>query len=401
MSDKIHNFSVRLDRFLSKLNNGNEISKRNKKLLNNFSNQLIAQGISEGRVLKYLSHLVKIIKLLRKDLDKVTKQDIINLVGYIERNQNWTAWTKHDFKVTLKKFYKWLYGDKPEPELTSWFTVTMKRSEQKLPNQLLTEEDIKQLSAHASNPRDKVFIYMLYESGARIGEILPLKLKQLEFDKYGCLVTLEGKTGARKIRLISSFPALVNWLNSHPDRNNPEAWLWCGLSYDKKDKMLSYANACKILKICAKKAGINKPVNPHAFRHSRATFLAKYLTEAQLCNYLGWVLGSKEASTYVHLSQRDIDDAILKLHGIKKEEKEEIKLKPTICPRCNHQNSPEAKFCTFCGLALDVKTALELDQKRELFSEIVGRLLEDPSFREMAKRKIAKLGLEKKLKEII
>ena len=111
MSDKIHNFSVRLDRFLSKLNNGNEISKCNKKLLNDFSNQLIAQGISEGRVLKYLSHLVKIIKLLKKDLDKVTKQDIINLVGYIERNQNWTAWTKHDFKVTLKKFYKWPYGD--------------------------------------------------------------------------------------------------------------------------------------------------------------------------------------------------------------------------------------------------------------------------------------------------
>jgi integrase/recombinase XerD len=66
----------------------------------------------------------------------------------------------------------------------------------------------------------------------------------------------------------------------------------------------------------AKKAGINKKIHPHLFRHSRATYMANYLTEAQMNMYFGWVQGSNMPSIYVHLSGRDIDDAVLKANGI-------------------------------------------------------------------------------------
>ena len=75
-----------------------------------------------------------------------------------------------------------------------------------------------------------------------------------------------------------------------------------------------------MLKSVAQNAGIDKPINPHHFRHSRATDLAKKLTEAQLCQYMGWIQSSKEAATYVHLSGRDMDKAILTLHGLAEEE---------------------------------------------------------------------------------
>ena len=71
-------------------------------------------------------------------------------------------------------------------------------------------------------------------------------------------------------------------------------------------------------------------------RHSRATELANYLTEAQMDEILGWVQGSKRTATYVHLSGRNVDGPLLASYGItpEKEEKAELTLKLVKCPRC-------------------------------------------------------------------
>jgi integrase/recombinase XerD len=44
--------------------------------------------------------------------------------------------------------------------------------------------------------------------------------------------------------------------------------------------------------------------------------MANYLTEAKMNAYFGWIQGSDMPSIYVHLSGRDIDDAVLKANGI-------------------------------------------------------------------------------------
>lgn len=49
----------------------------------------------------------------------------------------------------------------------------------------------------------------------------------------------------------------------------------------------------------------------------------------------GWRQASKMPSIYVHLSSRDIDNALLGVYGLKKPEEGEPKLKPRICPQCN------------------------------------------------------------------
>jgi len=72
--------------------------------------------------------------------------------------------------------------------------------------------------------------------------------------------------------------------NTHPAKNDPEAPLW--IKRNKKGvEPLDHASISKIIKRGAEKAEIKKRVHAHLFRHSRATFLAKYLTEAQLCQY--------------------------------------------------------------------------------------------------------------------
>lgn len=59
------------------------------------------------------------------------------------------------------------------------------------------------------------------------------------------------------------------------------------------------------------------------------------------------------AATYVHLSGRDIDNAILELNGLKqKEENNGNHLAPITCARCSTLNDASAKFCNKCGMLL-------------------------------------------------
>jgi rubredoxin len=93
----------------------------------------------------------------------------------------------------------------------------------------------------------------------------------------------------------------------------------------------------------------HKPLNPHHFRHSRATKLANEFTEAQLCEWFGWVQGSDVPAKYVHLSGRDIDNAYGQLHGFEPEEESEQEPAVRECPRCEELNEPDAAYCQRCG----------------------------------------------------
>ncbi|MEM0132284.1 hypothetical protein [Acidiplasma sp.] len=73
--------------------------------------------------------------------------------------------------------------------------------------------------------------------------------------------------------------------------------------------------------------------------------LASKVAEAPLESQMGWVHGSRQTRTYIHLSMRDQDNAILKAYGIKIDENKIIEPMPKKCPRCNALNPEDAKYC--------------------------------------------------------
>jgi len=374
----VHNPSKRYQNALASLENS-DISHVNKETIKQFAKQCFADGIGKLRVTKYISTLKKIATIIRKDFEDITKEDLIDYVRDIELNDAYSDWTKHDYKVTLKKFYKLFKGDGVEyPEEVKWIKIKKKINNNKLPDELITTDEIKAMTSAASNLRDRAIVITLYESGARAGELLNIKIKHVVFDKYGALVMLDGKTGMRRIRLVASVPALSGLLDVHPFRNDKEAWLWLGSSTLNRNERLSYVGLNKLLNGLAEKASVKKPVNPHNFRHSRATELAKSLTEAQLCMIMGWVQGSTQASIYVHLSQRDTDNAILKLHGLLDVEEEGAGLMAVKCPRCRQNNVPGSKFCRSCGMALDIQYAMEAENRDNQVGMQVIEALKNP-----------------------
>lgn len=401
-----YNYQHRLDQKLKRIRESNAFSEKNKKTIINFHEHCFAEGLSMGRVLRYLFDLETLNRLLEgEDFDRLTKEDVKKLVVKIEtaRRQNGEPYaekTKRDLKIALRKFMTWLRGvEEGYAEEVKWMKVRDKTDKITLPEDMLTEDDIKKLIDVAENPRDRAFVAVLYESGCRIGEILFLKIKDVRFDQYGGQLLVDGKTGFRRVRIVSSVPYLTEWINKHPKKEEPDAPLWISRIDHHR---VEYACFSRILHKLGKKAEIGKRMNPHNFRHSRATYLANHLTEAQMKEFFGWTQDSDMASVYVHLSGRDVDNALLKVYGIKDNtnEKDESQLKPKTCPRCEEVNEATNKFCRRCGLALDLKTAMKLDEERKGYDEVIKKFLEDPDAQKLFLEKSKKLGLTEILKRL-
>lgn len=291
-----------------------DISDANKVIIGKFLDACIVEGLSEHRILKYVSTLKNIALIMQIDLDKATKEDIYGFICDLE-NAGKGQWLKHDYKVTLKKFYKW-YTKEDYPEITKWIKTTIKKTNQKLPEDILDESEVLLLIQTALCLRDRAIIALLWDIGGRIGEIGNIKIRHISFDEHGASISVNGKTGPRRVRAVFSVPYIKAWLETHPFRDNPDAPLWVNQKYTDKIHPLRYDAIRMMLKRTTERAGINKNIHPHLFRHSRATHMANYLTEAQMNQYFGWVQGSDMPAVYVHLSGRDVDDAVLKANGV-------------------------------------------------------------------------------------
>ena len=390
MTMDLHNYQKRLERQIELLKEQKDISPENKKLIIQFKDYLFSEGIGTAKIARYMIDARKYCAMLNKSAKSAKESDIRKIIGKIEQT-DLAAETKKTFKVFIRKFYRFLRGihrkgDYP-PEV-AWISIRIPHKSRKMPEELLSEDEIKSIIRACENVRDKALISTLAESGARVSEIGMMNIKHITFEQHGVRLSISGKTGARKILVVYCSPYLQEWLNLHPKNDIPDAYLW----HNPRGGVLCYARIAKILKKAAKKAGVKKRVHLHLLRHSRATQLARIMSEAALKQYLGWTQGSKMAAIYVHMSGKDTDEAILRANGIEVEKKTRTQsLSTLICQRCGTINEMTNRFCKSCSLALQADEAqmtIANDAKKSQVSEIMNALLKDPEVLQLIAKKL-------------
>lgn len=400
MSHDIYNYPKRIECVLEKIKNDKKIIDRNKELLLEFYKICRSEGLSPARIVRCLYAIIIFAEWTKKNFDEFNKSDIIDLVAELESHKyahstkQYAHSTKQEMKITLRKFFKWLRGTEDYPEEVKWLKCHRTLNNNKLPEDMLTEDEVKLLINTADNARDKALIAVLYDSGCRIGELLSLKMKHVKFDYQSATILVDGKTGMRRVRIIASAPYLKEWIDEHPHKDDPNAPLWI---LENKNKELNHSDIKRVLRKIRKLSGIKKRINAHNFRHSRATFLADYLTDSQMKEFFGWVQSSKMASVYIHMSGKNLDKALFKLNGIENnenEKKEETDFKSKKCSKCGEISPPTNKFCSKCGFVLDNETMLEImenDFERGRADKIMDRLIKDSEFKEMFLRKMKEI----------
>lgn len=363
----------------------NELSVENVELISKYDMEMVRQSIAIATRQKHLKTLLSLSRLLHKNWKDVKKNDIEQLVYNIMQRHSDESGKEtnysYDHKKILKIFFRWMklgsrefnrVGDPPETA-----QVRMKKVKDKIIREdLLTDDDISRLiHVCGENARDRALIDCHYEGGTRPGEILSLMIKHVKFDQYGANLHVDGKTGPRTVRLVKSTPSLANWLSNHPFKDNPDAPVWINLTKNHYGEQLNYPATRAMFSRRAKMAHLEKRVNLNMFRHSEATSSAKFMTEAQLRKRHGWSPESKMPAKYVHMINADVDDAIFKQLGIKKQD--EFPKTPQKCHICDMPNSPDSKICSKCGRALDLKTALEKEEKEQEEKENLQKQLSE------------------------
>lgn len=267
----------------------------NRMVVKRFMRELDMRGLSDRREKKYVillrkfSH-VKLAALTKRNVDKFF---------LLLRDSDLSEETKADYWIMFRIFVRWL---KPNIDTAEYRLNIHKKV--KMPEEILTIDEIRKILLSLLSIRYRSMLSLLYDSGCRPSELLNLHPMDIVFDDDGLIVFFNGKTGARRVRIITTLDS--------------DKFLKEYLGFNFQDPIfgrMSIERLNQIVKESAQKIGIHKRVYSYIFRHSRATHLAKYLTEQQLKIYLGWSMSSKMVSVYVHLSGRDMDQRVMELNN--------------------------------------------------------------------------------------
>ncbi len=327
------------------------------------------EGISQGRVDWYSSHLRHLAHLFGDNFLSPSRQNVERVLGAINEGEArnpqgqptgrpLSAWSRQNYRVVIKAFYKWLLGNGEEYPLAVRWVRTSMNHKRRIPK-VLSEDELEALIKAVRNPRAKALFSLMADAGLRIGEALSLKVENVLFDQHGAAIEVSGKTGERYVRLFRSLPELAAWRAAHPNWADGE-WVFPKLDGSGP---LSWAMANKILKRAARKARLERRVHFHMLRHTAATrYAAMGVNESIMNAQMGWEQGSRMPKTYIDLAHEAVDNAILRAQGVEVEKGQGA---PTLCPRCGAENSERAPWCWRCKAPVDVGEVLEEEAKME------------------------------------
>jgi integrase/recombinase XerD len=325
-------------------------------------------------ITRCISIVIQIRKQIDKPLSKATKEDIKAIFRWMDNNR-YKVETIEKYRAIIKKFYKMVYGNNEYyPDCVKWFSVKVGKDKHSQERGLdiaeyLEEEEIPILIENTPTVQKKAFLACLYESGSRPEEFLRLSNLDCKIDTNGAILILRGKTGERRIRIVSFAKLLQQWLDVHPLKHQKQFPIWISQATNYNNQPLGLRGAQLIIEEALAKGKLDKHKRLYLLRHSRATHLCKWLTEAQMCVFFGWQQGTKVVRRYIHLSGKDLDNTLLSIseEGKQVTKQHEYLLKTRKCNRCTETLSPSQQFCGRCGLTtiLAEQYTKELDLERE------------------------------------
>jgi len=353
-----------------------KLSPKMFKLYQRYDEEMVITSLSSSSRHKNLIQFIHIVQRYKiEDLSSITEPQIKKILAEIMvvyGSGGQESWYTQDMKKQLRYMIRFAKTGsrlliKNKPEVPELLCITTKTVADKLTREALpTDEDCKNiLRACGDSLMDRALLAVHMEAGTRISEILSLQIKHVLTDEYGAIISVDGKTGARKIRIVSSVSHLIKWINAHPYKDDSNHALFI-TTYNTKyfGCGLSYGGFQNKLKKIVERAGVDKKIHSHLFRHKAITDLAGKLTEPESRIRYGWSKSSNMPSRYTHMNNQDVDDKMLKIYGVKKRVEEE---EPTFieCHYCHAKHPVDTKFCEACMKPLTIVEAERLESLKD------------------------------------
>ena len=181
--------------------------------------------------------------------------------------------------------------------LNERISIPKPKRNKKIP-EILTKEEIKKMINITFNIKHKLILKVLYGCGLRVGEIINLSKKDINFNEK--LIHIKLAKG-KKDRFVKVPESLWTELEAYCKLNNEET-----LFPSNRGGKLTKKTIGKIVKTAAEKANIKKDVYPHLLRHSFATHLFENGTDLRIIQKLLGHSDIKTTQIYTQISQANI-----------------------------------------------------------------------------------------------
>lgn len=396
----IYNNKERYSRFVEEIPSLTKPNKRRKyyckdpanlKYYKRLCTHFDAQDISYVRRLRLLQTFKVVTHHTEKDLEYVTRDDINNMI--ILGTTHLSDKTKCDFKTDIKHLWKLILPDLDEkgnpdetqtPYIVRHLSTKLDKSRQKTRADKLTYEEYTRIIEYFSDkPVLQAYLTVAFESLARPQELLWRKIKDLELNDNYAIINLSDHTkeGIGIAQVIDSYAYLTSWLNQHPQKNKPEAWLFC----NKQGNQHTPYSINKHLRIATERLNINKPVTCYSLKRNGVTFRRlRGDSDVEIQHAARWT-STQQLKTYDLSNQREALKRQLIKKGLIKATEEYKDLQPQTrpCIFCKTLNKYTDTTCINCKRPLDREKILLSERKREI--EMLYKFMQDSKVQEMFK----------------
>lgn len=220
------------------------------------------EGKAEGTIQNYFYFLRKLANFSNKQVKDITLND---LRGFISKECSGLQQTTINNKIeSIQNFFRWL---KDEEIIDT--DPSRKLPVVKIPKKLrqsLTLEEVEKLRLACIDTRERAIIEFLFGTGCRVSEAISINIKDLDMHENKVLVIGKGSVERHLFFNEKTRLHINNYLNERKDNN--EALF---VSKRKPYERIGRKGMQKIINKIGERAGFDKTIFPHLFRHTFAT----------------------------------------------------------------------------------------------------------------------------------
>lgn len=284
----------------------------------------IERNYSYYTCVNYRNDLLKFYDFLKREnikkISEVNYQIIRGYLNYLYQNKTATKSVTRNIS-SLRGFFKYLLreGKISNNPMT---LISNPKQEKKLPHYLTYDEIEKLLEVTSGNTpydiRDNMIIELLYATGIRVGELVNIKINDIDISNHSIKVL--GKGSKERIVYFGKIceDKIKKYLEIRPtlvkDQNNQY------LLINKRGNKLQDRSVRAIFENIIKKNHLKIKFSPHTLRHTYATHM---LNEGMDVKGVQELLGHADISTtgiYTHISNEHLRQVYLASHPRSKKE---------------------------------------------------------------------------------
>jgi len=231
------------------------------------------------------------------DLNKIDESQIISFLQYLVIDRKVSTSYQNQSINAIKFYYEKVLGGQRK-----FYFVERPRMERTLPT-VLNQEEVISLFNSVTNIKHKCILMLAYSSGLRLGEIIRLRIKDIDYERRQIRVEQSKGKKDRYTKLSMKF---VDELNKYFKEFSPKEFIFEGATRGE----YSASSVQSIIKTAVRKAGIKKRTTMHTLRH---TFATHSLENGVDLRYIQSMMGHEDSRTteiYTHITTRGFDQII-------------------------------------------------------------------------------------------